>query len=200
MALGLVGMLGGVGWATTRALFQVESITQETILELQRKEREAEEQALDDLMRKLRQDRDHRNDDYLIMLRTIRDDFEASASQPGVEIRSREVVVQVRQLFMAAVTKLHRSYDLWELAEKLSGEESENVLKEREQVLSEIKATVDHLKSATDQYKGLMYREQEVDLSQLRDELDRSLRIAKKTEERMREFESQTNYDKFLKE
>ncbi len=198
--LALVGVLGGLGWMATRAIFLVEKITEQTLKEMRQKERDVQEEQLNLLMRKLRTDRDHRNDDYLIMLRTLYNEFEETAGQPGMILRSGEVTQQVKQLFSAAVMQLERSHTLWELSERLAGEESQNVLSEREKVLSEVKATVDHLRSATELYKSLAQKEQQVDLTQLRDELDMSLRIAKRTEERMREFDTKPDYERFAKE
>ena len=197
---GIVGILGGLGWMATRAIFQVESITEKTIQEIRQKARDEQNRKLDDLMRKLRTDRDHRNDDYLIMLRKLSDEFESVASEPGVVLRSMEVIQQVRQLFAAAVVKLERSFDLWELSERLAGDAVQDVLQERERVLAEVKSTVDHLRSATQQYQDVIRREANSDLAQLQGELDTSLRIAKRTEERMREFETKPNYEEFLKE
>jgi hypothetical protein len=56
------------------------------------------------------------------------------------------------------------------------------------------------MQSAVKQYQELMNKENNNDLNSLRDELDASLRVAKRTEERMRELEGTTNYDAYLKQ
>jgi hypothetical protein len=55
------------------------------------------------------------------------------------------------------------------------------------------------MQSAVKHYQELMNKELQSDLGSLRDELDASLRIAKRTEERMRELEGSINYDAHLK-
>ena len=45
-----------------------------------------------------------------------------------------------------------------------------------------------------------MNKEQQSDLGSLRDELDASLRVAKRTEERMRELEGSIDIDSHLKQ
>jgi hypothetical protein len=62
---GLAGVLGGIGWMATRAIFKTESITAETIEKLQEQEIAAEEARLDQLDRLLTQDRDDRDQDLL---------------------------------------------------------------------------------------------------------------------------------------
>ena len=198
--VGLAGVLGGIGWMATRAIFLTDKITAETLREIKQKQKDEENRELDQLQRKLRKDGDHRTQDYLLLLRTAKDDFEEATSQPGVEKRSAEVVQQVRQLFAAAIVQLQRTYKYWELSERLVGSERDLILDQREKLVNEIKETVDHVQDVTKQYIELMTREQQVDLSQLRDELDTSLRVAKRTEERMREIESKPDYESFLKE
>ncbi len=196
---GLVGVLGGTGWMATRFIFLTDKISDKVIQEIRQKAKDEENRRLSELQKMLRRDRDSRTQDYLLLLRTAKDDFEEVASRPGVEKRSGEIVLQVRQLFESAIQQLERSYKHWESSERLAGAERVNVIHQREQILQEVKAAVDHLEDVAKQYRDLMARERNVDLSQLRDELDTSLRIAKRTEERMRELESGPNYE-FLRE
>lgn len=198
--IGLVGVLGSIGWFSTRTLFQLDSIKQKILQDEIDKKKRADEDKLDSLLQRLRIDKDYRTKDYLTLLRTCKADFEAIAAQPGIAIRSMEIAKQVRQLFWSAVDQLENSLKLFSLADRLAGQERNKVLAEREQVLAEIKDAVDHLQSAVKHYRDLMEQEQHTDLSALRDELDMSLKIAKRTEERMREFDSTPNYDSYLKQ
>lgn len=197
---GVGGVLGAIGWAATRAIFGVEKITLDVIEKIQSKQRQAEEDELEELLRRLRSDRDHRTQDFLTVLRTVREDFEENAVQPGVQLRSREIVSQVRQLFGAAVGQLQHSLKLYDLSERLIGDQRNRILKQREQVLGEVEATINHLHSVTKQYTDLLNRDQQVDLSVLRDELDTSLRVAKRTEERMSELSTTPDYETYLRE
>ncbi len=58
----------------------------------------------------------------------------------------------------------------------------------------------ERLMSAVDQFRRLSLREQKEDLKELRDELDESLKVAQRTDERMRELEKSIGYDRHLKE
>ena len=197
----VVGILGGLGWMATRMIFKVEDITEAAMqAELDKRLRD-EREALDDLARQLRTDRDHRTQDYLTLLRSHRDDFEKAAQQPGIQFRSARVREQVSQVFGAAVDQLRQSFRLWELSENLIGDSRQRVLADREKVLVEIGATVDRLGSTVEQFKELVKSDEKVDLASMREELEATMRIARRTEERMREFESPSSgYESYVKE
>ncbi len=68
-AAGMVGVLGGIGWMATRAIFGIEKITERVVLEERENARRREEALLEELMLQLRSDTDPRNDEYLATLR-----------------------------------------------------------------------------------------------------------------------------------
>lgn len=186
----VVGVLGGIGWMLTRMIFKVEDITDKAMkAEIEKKIR-AENAELDELAHKLRGDRDHRTQDYLTLLRSLRKEFEEAASQPGTQFRSAQIREKVGLVFGAAVSQLSQSYKLWELSENLVGSARDKVLANREQVLDEIEATVDRLHVTVDQFRDLIKSNQKVDLASMREELDATMNVAKRTEERMRQLEN----------
>ncbi len=197
---GLVLVLGGVGWLATRTIFYADEVAAKILREDAMKRLKAEEDKLDQLQFRLRADKDYRTKDYLTLLRTCRNDFEEFAKKPGIAIQSQEIVKQVRQLFWSATEQLEQSLKLHSLAERLSGEEKKSILEEREHTLSEIRLSIEHMQSAVKHYRELMNEEQQSDLGSLRDELEASLRVAKRTEERMREIEQSMDLDARSKE
>ncbi len=198
--IGLVGVLGGVGWLATRVIFLADDVAAKILREDAQKIVQAEEAKLDDLQYRLRVDRDFRTKDYLTLLRTCRSEFEEFAKKPGIAIQSQEIVKQVRQLFWSAIDQLEQSLKMHSLADRLNGDQKLSVLGQREHILTEIRESIDHMQSAVKQYQELMNKENNNNLNSLRDELDASLRVAKRTEERMRELEGTTNYDAYLKQ
>ena len=197
---GLVGVLGGLGWMATRAIFQTEKITLETIAKLQEQVIRAEQEELDSLDQLLSSDRDDRDQELLRQLRSQRAQFEELAGQPEIVARSQEILSGAKQLFRASVHNLSESYRLLEQARKLAAGQRNALLAEREQLLQEIQKSADHLESTLTQYKGLTKKSTGGELSQLRDELDASLRIAKRTEERLRELDPSPQLRSYLKE
>ena len=91
-------------------------------------------------------------------------------------------------------------YPDFDRAERLAGEQKKNILDQRENILGEIRESIEHMQSAVKHYQELMGKEEQSDLGSLRDELDTSLRIAKRTEERMRELEGSLDFDTRMKE
>ena len=187
------GILGGLGWMMTRIIFKVESITEDAMRFEQEQRIKAENEQLDRLMQQLKSDSDERTQDYLILLRSLRDDFQMQTSQPGVQMRSARVREQVSAIFNAAVEQLGNSYKLWELSASLGGEARRKVLANREQVLQEVSTTVDRLQVAVTQIKDLISQDKKVDLASMREELEATMRIARRTEEKMREIENSTS-------
>lgn len=197
---GLVGVLAGVGWMATRIIFQIDAITERTMQFVQEKARREEEERISGLVQKLSQLKDRRALDYLTILRESRNEFEQLAIQPEMKARGLQIVGQVRQLFVAAIEQLEQSYKLSELSGRLRSGERNEIEARNEQMLAELKATADRMMVAVDQFQRLSQREQNGDLSELREELDESLKVANRTEERMREIETNIGYDRHLKE
>lgn len=189
----VAGVLGGLGWMMTRIIFKVESITEDAMRFEQEQAIKAENEQLDKLMQQLAADHDERTQDYLILLRSLRDDFQVHTSQPGVQMRSAKIREQVGAIFNAAVEQLGNAYKLWELSENLGGDARRKVLANREQVLHEVSTTVDRLQVAVTQIKEMISQDKKVDLASMREELEATMRIARRTEEKMREIENSTS-------
>ncbi len=191
-----VGILGGVGWMLTRMIFKVEDITEQAMQAELEKRLRAESEELDALARLLRSDRDHRTQDYLTLLRSLRGEFEKAANKPGSQFRSAQIREKVGLVFEAAVGQLRQSYQLWELSENLVGTARDKILADRQQVLQEIESTVERLHSTVHQFRELIKTEDKVDLASMREELEMTMRIAKRTEERMRAIENPSSKHK----
>jgi hypothetical protein len=199
-AVGLVGILVGVGWFATRFIFQMDSIAEKALRDQVEQKIRQEEAKLDDLASRLRADRDPRTEDYLTLLRTNRAAMERIAQTPGIQIRSMEIVKQSRQLFWAATEQLEQSLRMYHLAEQLSGGERRHALEQREGFLREARESAEHLRSAVETFGDFVDRDQERDMDTLQKELNESILAAKRSEERMRELESSPDYESFLKE
>ncbi len=188
----VIGILGGIGWMLTRIIFRVEAITEEAMGLEQQQRIDSENSQLDTLAQQLARDQDHRTQDYLTLLRSWREEFLQAAAQPGVQLRSMRIREQVDLVFAAAVDQLRQSFRLWELSQSLNGESRKKVLGDREQVLAEIAATVERLQTTVSQFKELIRNDRKSDLASMREELDATMRVARRTEERMREIENST--------
>jgi hypothetical protein len=198
--MGLVGALGGFGWMATRIIFQLDQITERAHQFAQDKTAREQDARIAAIEAKLRNDPDHRALDYLILLMDSRRNFTQLAKEPEMRARSLQVVGQFDQLFWAAVEQLDESDKLSVLANKLKSQERQAVLSRRDAMLGEIKATADRMTAAVSQLRQMNLRNEGTDLQELRDELDLSLNMARRAEERIQEIENNFHYERPLKE
>lgn len=197
---GLVSTVGGLGWMATRWIFQVESITEQVMEDMRSQEIEKQNIELDQLAQLLLKDRDHRTEDYLILLRAIKGRFDEARMKSKSSVRFLEVPERVDELFQATIGQLRRTYQLYELSRDISPDTRKSILQQRENVLNEIKESIDHLETAVSHFTTMLERNQPGDLSALRDELDTSLRVAQRTEERLKEMEGSGNWNTVTRE
>lgn len=188
-AAAVLGVLGGIGWMATRIIFKVEEITDAAMKLYESQRKQATEEELDELEKQLRQDGDPRTQDYLTLLRSLRDDFQKTSSQPGIQGRSSQLRDRINEVFGATVAKLRETLEMMDLMRKLEGMARRKIQAEREQLMQEIISTVDHLRTTVREFESLIRSDNRADLTSLRQELETSLEVAKRTEQRLREFE-----------
>jgi signal transduction histidine kinase len=189
-----------VAVVATKLAAGVESL-EETALQEETEERSQREEAqFEELQRKLRSDRDHRTKDCLVTAREARKEFMELAKRDGLAHRTLEIGKQFDQLFWATIEQLEHSLKLYDLADRLVDKRRDEILREREVVVSDLLSSADRLRQVTTQLRQISQEEREVDLKPLTDELDASLRIAKRVDERLKELENGPNHDEFLKQ
>ncbi|MFN3190412.1 MAG: hypothetical protein ACE361_07785 [Aureliella sp.] len=188
----ITGIVGGVGWMLTRMIFKVEDITAKAMEVEAQKLADEENRRLDALAAKLRTDRDHRTQDYLTLLRSLQAEFEEASKKPGAQFRGARMREQINKVLEATVDQLNQSYRLWELSENLVGDARQEIVASREQVLGEVEETIERLRVTAGQIKSVIESDSQIDLATMRDELETTMRIAKRTEERMRQIENPT--------
>lgn len=200
-SMAIVGIAGSTAWLLTRSLLNIEDLTQQALDAKAQSARQLENQRLDQLARQLRTDRDHRTQDSLNLLRSLRDEFEELTNRPGLEMRSARFREQISQVLEAAVEQLRESYRLFERSESVVGQPRDQVLADRETLVVQVVATVDRLKLIVAQFRTVAGEAREADLTALQNELDLSLQVAKRTEERMRELEDPSRvHQQFIQE
>ena len=192
---GLVGVLGGFGFLATRLIFGIERITENAFQYLNDQKREVQEQALDSLESRLRGDKDPRTQTYLRQLRELYVSFQEDIRSGKVAGAARTVQEQVEKLFQAAVKHLEHSYHLWISSGRMSGDARLALLDERERVVQEVQDTVEHLSRTIEQFHSFRVKESEAELARLREELDETMQVARRAEERLESLGKQNNYD-----
>ncbi len=195
-AIGIIGVLGGVGHFATRLVLGLEGMTERAYQRIVQRRQEEQKQALDDLEQRLSRDGDHRTETCLRDLRGLYRTFQNSCADGQVVASHHQVVSQVEEVFHASVQQLERSLELYTISQKLTGTSKTEILNERERVIEEVIDTRDHLSSTIQRFQTFATRRNQSELSRLRDELDETLRVAQRTEERMATIgRKEKNYD-----
>jgi hypothetical protein len=189
-----------LGWVSTRWLFQRDSITQQVLEDMRAREIEKEAVRLDELTQLLRNDRDHRTEDDLLKLRGLKKELDSLRAKTANRARFRELTERVEKLFHNTLDQLQETYRLYQTSRNTSKEVKLDLLKQRDAILLDINESLVQLKSAIEQFHSLTSEDSPKDHSKLRDDLDNSLRLAQRTEERMREIEGTENWNSMVKE
>lgn len=186
----LSGFLGAGGAFFTQLLLGGKKIAQELIAEMAREQKQANERALDDLDHRLATaDNDPRTETALRDLRALLDAFEENVSRSdGFHVHALfGVRSMVTQLFDRCVQSLEQTLRLWQMAQRLhSSAAREPILQQRESIITEIHATINHLSDTLVALQKLdVGASGRTELNRIRDELDRSLSVAKTVEARV---------------
>lgn len=187
--LGGAGIAGSLAALITRFTVGAEKIAQNVYTRLHDQERRERERQLDALDRRLAAEPDPRTEDCLRELRRLYDGFQADVESGKLTSQSRLLADRVEQVFHASTEQLQRSYDLWTAAQRARGEAKQAVLEQREAVIEEVISTVKQLARTIEQFHQFQTQRGSSELERLRAELDETLLVARRTEERLAEIE-----------
>jgi hypothetical protein len=193
---GVASVLAGIGSLATRWIYRAEDVTKKAFEELQAEALKQEESDLDALDRRLRQeDDDPRTERHLAQLRRLYSGFRNDSSwatrmKQGAAV---EIAQNVESLFRGCVQSLERSLELWHTAQKMATKDARaKVLEVRERLLEEIEQSIQQLARTIDEVQALAVKAKEQqDLAQIRRELNESLAVARRVEERMQALEAE---------
>jgi hypothetical protein len=187
-AIGIIGVLGGIGHFTSRVVLGLESMTQTAYDAIRQREEDKRNEALDRLEQQLTADRDQRTENCLRNLRHVYAEFQRNCQTNRLNIKHPQLINQVEEIFQASVSQLQRSLELYQLSERLTGATRSSYLAEREKVIGEVLQTRDHLNATIQQFHAFALKRDDTDLSRLRSELDETLQVAQRTQQRMSEI------------
>ncbi len=191
---GLAGVLFGAGSLCTRLLTGSRRIAQRVLDRWRAGEERRREAALDDLERRLKKDDDPRNDQYLRELRALAAAFRRGpAWSAGIDAQSQfDILADVDRLFASCVGYLEKTYDLWQVSERMEIPETRRaMLGQREKILAEVRQSIVHIGRVLARVQELdLAGREDANLEKIRDELDASLDVARKVQERIQLWDS----------
>jgi hypothetical protein len=186
---GIAAALAGIGVFLTRLAVPSEAQAKEAAAEVERELAAARDAELDALYERLAADPDPRDERLLADLRTMVDALKDPDLWPeNLTAQSTvDITAGVDELFASCVASLERSLALIRLGRKMTTREAREPIRvEREQILEEVGASLRQLSAILTRIQTLRRPgAAPVELGRIRQELDQSLEVAARVEERM---------------
>ena len=185
---GVGGVLAGAGMLATRWLTGLEQITAaawKKLLDAEHADREAD---LDRLDRALQRDGQPLSQKLLRALRTVRDGLERDEAEGKLGGAGGLLKDRADEVFDACVAQLRRNLELDETIRSLPRGARQAVREEREALLRDVEATVRALANAAAEARAAPAKRREGDLGRLREELDATMEVARRTEARLNDL------------
>jgi len=197
---GIMGLLAGAGMFATRWLFQGDKLIRRAFGRIEADAAALREQKLDDLQQQLETDDDPRTGQALSTLRQLQEQLRQLLKEAAGRsaIPPVEIVSMIERLVGSCITSLERSLRLWEAAQRMmTPEAARDTLDRREQVLAEVDQSIAQMAKTLDGMRQMSIDAPDVKrLAAIRRELDQSLEVARRVEQRMQSLESEFSNDR----
>lgn len=184
--LALIALLFGIGRFVWRSLAGLRQVTVQ-FQQLFESRATQQKRRLVDLEAKLLGDRDSRTHVLLASLVQLRQSLEQDIQGGKFSILTGHVLSHVAQMFNVCVEHLEMTYKLWQAAQSDPRDSGEK-LQQREILIEEVQASVTQLHTILDHLHQRAVGSKTQELQRLRAELDQTLRIAKRVEQRTDEL------------
>ena len=189
MLVGVGGVLGSGGMFLTKMILGRDERVKKIVEESRDKAKKDKLKQLDHFHHRLTMDGDSRTEDSMQDLRSLRQAFgQLDKIAPDL---NRAMIDEIRkrseELFQQCVSSLEKSLQLWKTADSLASEKARKpILEQREKLVSEVIGTVEHMSQTLAAVQGITNKSDgDARLQQLRGELDQSLEVAKRVEQRV---------------
>ena len=193
--LGLVlGILGAGGMFLTQLFTSGEDRAKKAIVEFQEKARAQREADLDELAQRLEGDRDPRTETALSDLRALAKALDGLDEDPRARTTNATVIdirLTAAHLFSQCVRSLEQSLKLWHTAADMRTVSARQpILDQRETIVEDVYRSIRDLGNLLVALQDLGATEDNAsELTRIRNELNQNLKVARKVDARMRDFE-----------
>ncbi|XZE19999.1 hypothetical protein SH449x_005333 [Pirellulaceae bacterium SH449] len=195
----IFGLLA-IGSVAVELASGAEGLEKKALEELAKIQLAKEEARLSELQNRLRTDRDHRTKDSFGLAKQARADFHFAVTKSNSSFAILQFGKQFDQLFWATIEQLEHSVQLYEQADRLVDARREKILKEREALVEEISLAAERLRQVAEKIRTKSTKERDADIGSLTRELDESLEIAKRVDQRLKELDNGPDRTEFLKQ
>ena len=187
---GVCGLLAGGGAYATKWILGADRMARQAAEELAGEERGRREADVLALLKRLMHDGDPRTQDLLRRLRDLHGRIADPSSRDRLDAPAN-VVEKVRMVYDSCLSTLARTADLVDSARRLTTDSARRqVMASREAMVQEVAHAADDLDGVIGQVEALRVGGAGAgDLARMRDELNRSLDVARRVEERVGRIE-----------
>ena len=187
--IGLVGTLASAGTFLTKFILGRDDRIRKFVEASRSKAKRDKRQALDHFHHRLTVDGDERTETAMQDLRSLRQAFrQLDKIAPDLNrVMIEDIQQRSEELFQQCVSSLEKTLQLWKTAESLASTTARKpILEQREKLVAEVVQTVEHMSQTLASVQGITSRSDgDIRLQRLRSELDQSLEVAKKVEQRV---------------
>ena len=187
--VGLAGLLTSVGTFLTKFILGRDTRVKQLIEASRDKAKRDKRKALDHFHHRLTMDGDERTETAMQDLRSLRQAFQQlDKIAPDLnQAMIDDIQQRSEELFQQCMSSLEKTLQLWKTAESLASETARKpILEQREKLVGDVVQTVEHMSRTLASVQGITDRSDgDVRLQRLRGELDQSLEVAKKVEQRV---------------
>ena len=187
--VGLAGLLTSAGTFLTKFILGRDTRVKQLIEASRDKAKRDKRKALDHFHHRLTMDGDERTETAMQDLRSLRQAFQQlDKIAPDLnQAMIDDIQQRSEELFQQCMSSLEKTLQLWKTAESLASETVRKpILEQREKLVGDVVQTVEHMSRTLASVQGITDRSDgDVRLQRLRGELDQSLEVAKKVEQRV---------------
>ena len=187
--VGLAGTLASVGTFLTKFILGKDDRVKQLIEASRSKAKLDKRKALDHFQHRLTMDGDERTETALQDLRSLRQAFrQLDKIAPDLnQAMIDDIQQRSEELFQQCVSSLEKTLQLWKTAESLASETARKpILEQRDKLVGDVVQTVEHMSRTLASVQGITNKsEGDIRLQRLRGELDQSMEVAKKVEQRV---------------
>ncbi|MBT3840673.1 MAG: hypothetical protein HN707_11750 [Verrucomicrobia bacterium] len=189
VVIGLVGTLASAGTFLTKFILGRDDRIRKLVEASRSKAKRDKRKALDHFHHRLTVDGDERTETSMQDLRSLRQAFrQLDKIAPDLnQMMVEDIQQRSDELFQQCVSSLEKTLQLWKTADSLASETARKpILDQREKLVSDVVQTVEHMSRTLASVQGITSRSDgDARLQRLRGELDQSLEVAKKVEQRV---------------
>ena len=189
---GGLAVLAGLGTLATRLIFGLDEVSRRAADELRRETQETWTLRLDDLDRRLEEDGDQRTEALLRELRALNKTIREQGLSKRLDPASRvDITIKMGELYDGSIRALEKSLALWHAAQEIpAGKGRRGFLEQREAQVREVGRCVGVLQELCRMETAAASSDTpDSELARIRAELNHSLEVAKRVEDRMESLE-----------